>query len=177
MKDRLDHQHEIFVPAHEILGAEIDLVAEQLFELEDIVQIRANLEGYFQQAASSNPHYQTIRIAHAVELMQQRQGRYNLDHISHQVCMSKRNFRRVFGETTGYAPMEWSRIVRAKRMIHCIKKGRSLRKQASLLGYYDASHVIRDFQDLCGMTPFAYLDQMNRIDLRFFKTSEYEILD
>ena len=174
VKDRLDHRNEIFVPAHEIFGSEIDLLAEQLHALDDFGQIRTKLEGYFLRIVSCNPNYQTERIAHAVALMLNRQGKYSLDSISDQVCMSNRNFRRVFGETTGYPPREWSRIIRAKRMIHCIKKGLSMRKHATLLGYYDASHVIRDFHDLCGMTPLAYVNQLNQIDLSFFRTSEYK---
>jgi AraC-like DNA-binding protein len=41
------------------------------------------------------------------------------------------------------------------------------------LGYYDPSHLVRDFKDISGVSPRAYVDQLNAIDISFMQVSQY----
>jgi AraC-like DNA-binding protein len=41
------------------------------------------------------------------------------------------------------------------------------------LGYYDPSHLLRDFKDVSGVTPRTYVDQLNAIDKSFMHVSQY----
>jgi transcriptional regulator GlxA family with amidase domain len=119
----------------------------------------------------NDTHTESLRAA--IETIQQTRGNTDLAKLASHVCMSTRNFRRVFTETTGMSPKEYIRIVRSKNILHLTRRGRSIETMAFDLGYYDPSHLIRDFKGISGVTPRTYINQLNAIDESFMRVSQY----
>lgn len=68
---------------------------------------------------------------------------------------------RVFRERVGVPPHEYQtqlRIVHARRLIH---RGHSISQAAHESGFFDQSHLSRNFKRIVGITPGRYLSQSN----------------
>lgn len=72
------------------------------------------------------------------------------------VCLSKRQFERVFNETIGMNPKEYSRVVRFQKSLWFMQHGEdNYAGIAADCGYADQSHFIKEFKEMSGHTPGA----------------------
>lgn len=82
------------------------------------------------------------------------------------------NFRRQLGVT----PKAYARLLRFQHAMTLLMEqapGRSLADVATEAGYYDQSHLTRDFAALAGTTPGAYATDANAIpEVRFVQDAE-----
>lgn len=73
-------------------------------------------------------------------------------------CLSRKQFERIFRESVGMNPKEYSRIVRFQKTIRLMQCGaHDFAAIAAECGYADQSHFIREFKALSGITPGALL--------------------
>jgi len=73
--------------------------------------------------------------------------------------LSPRRFIELFTREVGMTPKLYLRMARFERLLRDIFPRQSVdwAKTAAGNGYFDQSHLIRDFHDFAGMTPTAYL--------------------
>ncbi len=97
------------------------------------------------------------RIETAIRLINS--GEANVGALADAVCLSNKQFDRVFSEYVGLHPKEFSRTIRFQRALHKIETGPQISwaALAADCGYFDQSHMIRDFRVLSGYTPGEYL--------------------
>ncbi len=77
---------------------------------------------------------------------------------------SRRRLATQFSEQLGMTPKALARLVRfrhAERLLRASGR-RSLASIALTCGYYDQSHLNRDFREFAGRTPTAHLEQLHR---------------
>ena len=85
--------------------------------------------------------------------------------IAKSVGLSQRRFIEVFKAEVGMTPKLFSRVQRfqqARATIHRQVKAADWAGIAMECGYYDQSHLIREFVEFSGLSPAAYLRQYNR---------------
>lgn len=74
--------------------------------------------------------------------------------------LSQRQFERNFKLLTGFSPKNFSRIVRFEKSIeNAINQDLSLTEVALQAGYFDQSHMIREFRAFTGKNPVAYFSE------------------
>jgi transcriptional regulator GlxA family with amidase domain len=97
------------------------------------------------------------RIEIAIRLINS--GEANVGALSDAACLSNRQFDRVFSEYVGSHPKEFSRTIRFQRALHKLEADPQISwaALAAECGYFDQSHMIRDFRALSGYTPREYL--------------------
>ena len=73
--------------------------------------------------------------------------------------LSLKRLIRVFAAEVGLTPKLYLRIARFERLLADVYDRPSVDWSglAATHGYFDQSHLIRDFRDFAGMTPTAYL--------------------
>lgn len=72
--------------------------------------------------------------------------------------LSHRHFVALFRDAAGLAPKRYARLRRFQRVLAALPAGRIDWPDLALAhGYFDQSHLIRDFQALAGTTPRGYL--------------------
>lgn len=77
-----------------------------------------------------------------------------VNELAESVCLSKKQFERIFSQEVGMFPKEYSRIVRFQRALYLIQSGESdYAGIAADCGYSDQSHLIREFKKMSGLTP------------------------
>ncbi|MEA4813011.1 MAG: helix-turn-helix domain-containing protein [Anaerolineaceae bacterium] len=75
---------------------------------------------------------------------------------------SRRHIERVFKTCSGMSPKTLKRLRRFYRFIQIRKRAKeSLEESAFKLGYYDASHLIRDFKSFAGVSPSEFSQNMS----------------
>jgi AraC-like DNA-binding protein len=82
--------------------------------------------------------------------------------IAKDVGLSERRFIQVFKSEVGATPKLFSRVQRfqnARAIIHRHVEAADWAGIAIECGYFDQSHMIRDFQEFSGVSPAAYLRQ------------------
>jgi AraC-like DNA-binding protein len=69
-----------------------------------------------------------------------------------------RTLQRRFRDDVGVGPKQYQRIVRFRRAMRLLQQGgfRGAARAATLAGYYDQAHFIRDFRRFAGTTPSRF---------------------
>lgn len=102
---------------------------------------------------------QHYAVSTALEMFGKNKGRQTVRETAKYLGLSQRRFIQVFSAEVGMTPKLFSRIRRfqqSRRLIH----NNPIPNWASLaldLGYFDQSHLIREFQEFAGSSPADYL--------------------
>lgn len=81
-----------------------------------------------------------------------------------RVGLSQRRFIQLFTAAVGLTPKLYSRVRRFQRARELVRKVQEPDWAAVALacGYFDQSHLIRDFGEFAGISPVAYLNQRSK---------------
>ena len=71
-------------------------------------------------------------------------------------ALSAFHFLRTFQKTYGLSPHEFLKNVRIERARKLLKKGLPITEVAGQTGFYDQSHLNRNFKKILGLTPGQY---------------------
>lgn len=102
--------------------------------------------------------HKLMRIDAAMRLINS--GQTDLALLADAACLSRKQFQRVFSEHVGSNPKEFSRTIRFQRALHKLEicPRISLTALACECGYFDQSHMIKEFKTLSGYAPSEYLN-------------------
>jgi transcriptional regulator GlxA family with amidase domain len=135
--------------------SEVRLLEEQLYNGLVTPQWAHPLVAFFAGRKVEHIHFE--RIVYAAKRLAQRQ--LSISALAHEVNLSDRQFGRVFRQIIGLPPKHFSRILRLNRVLNSPDYnayGMSLEQLANRHGYHDPSHLVREFQELAGMSPVGY---------------------
>jgi AraC-like DNA-binding protein len=82
--------------------------------------------------------------------------------VADDLGVSERHLRRVFRDSVGMSPKEFTKLTRFQRALSAAREGThaSWASIATLAGYYDQAHLIAEFRAIAGVTPRAFLDEL-----------------
>ncbi len=102
--------------------------------------------------------YNLSRITAAVDKINA-QSKIFINELSDLTCLSNKQFGRVFSEYIGINPKEFIRIIRLQRALFMLQKSSNdnYAQLAFDCGFYDQSHLIKEFKEFSGYTPNEYL--------------------
>lgn len=91
-----------------------------------------------------------------------RKGQISIKELYESLGVSKSTLEQHFLKVIGLSPKEYSKIQKLNHFIHCQKEypERSLTELAYHCGYYDQSHLIKDFQYFMQTSPRKYFVTM-----------------
>ena len=97
------------------------------------------------------------RIDAAIRLIDA--GRSNVTALADAACLGRKQFGRIFSEHVGAHPKEFSQTVRFQRALHLLETSprTGWAELAAECGYFDQSHMIREFRAMSGYTPGEYI--------------------
>lgn len=110
------------------------------------------------------PRLPSPGVLRALALIRSTQGRVRVTELAVEAGMSPRHLQRGFAAIVGLTPATALRVARFRRLTALLGRPRSgnLARLAHECGYFDQPHMIRDFQDLAGLTPTAWLRERSR---------------
>jgi AraC-like DNA-binding protein len=101
-------------------------------------------------------------VQSAVRLIRARRGNADREILADEFHYGERQIRRAFVERVGIGPKALMRIARvncAARLIRTANRAHA--DVAARTGYFDQPHLIRDFREICGVTPLQYARNMS----------------
>ena len=93
----------------------------------------------------------------ATRVIKQTNGQIIVSGLAKKLNISKRQFERVFLANVGIPPKKFGCIVRLNAAITLATDVESLTALTYEAGYFDQSHLIRDFQPFTGLLPSEFL--------------------
>jgi len=95
------------------------------------------------------------QIIRAVDLINLSKGKLSLADVASNVCLCQRHFERKFKSVIGVSPKMFAKILRFNYALQCMKNypDKDLLSIAIECGYYDYTHLAKDFKLLAGDTP------------------------
>ena len=120
--------------------------------------------------STPSPSRNTVLAAHGLNHIRNVQAtNLRLGPVAREVGVSERHLRRVIGETTGSGPKYHHRVARLNRAVLAADHDSdpSWSRLAVGHGFYDQSHLIREFRSLTGVPP---------VELHFTRRLEARLL-
>lgn len=99
------------------------------------------------------------QVLDATALIHHAGGQLPVQTLMNKVCLCQRHFERRFKHATGFTPKEYSRIVKFRKavdILRCVVPA-NLLTVAVDCGYYDSSHMVKEFRKLSGSLPSAFV--------------------
>lgn len=86
-------------------------------------------------------------------------GIHDVSTLAGKSCLGYKQFKRVFTCNIGLNPKEYIRVIRFRQAIYLLQKRQSINinQLAEECGYYDKSHLIKDFKEFSGHSPTGFL--------------------
>lgn len=132
----------------------------------DSIQVQSLLLRMLSQVILKHSHHRIALSASPMEKASVRSARdYIQDHFMENItlnqlakisALSTFHFLRTFQKTYGLSPHEFLKNVRIERARELLKKGLSITEVAGQTGFYDQSHLNRNFKKILGLTPGQY---------------------
>jgi AraC-like DNA-binding protein len=92
----------------------------------------------------------------AVRRMLARRGPVSVEGLARELGLSRRHLERSFLREAGMPPSLLGRVIRFQSVFQALSTGAGWLGAALDCGYYDQSHLIRDFRELAGEAPRAF---------------------
>lgn len=102
-----------------------------------------------------------LLIQKACEDLGASNGNYPIWKLARHLGLTERTLERRFLSHVGATPKKYARVVRLRSAVLQRKKLSTWADAAQAVGYYDQSHMIRDFQDLYGISPESLHPQID----------------
>ncbi|GJM40499.1 MAG: AraC family transcriptional regulator [Ardenticatenaceae bacterium] len=104
----------------------------------------------------------SVQVQHAMSLAVEQAGQITVQQLSDNVSLSRSQLFRVFKAQVGISPKTYLRVYRVKHAVNILQqagKTRSLTTIAHEAGYFDQSHLIREFVLSTGLAPSQFLQR------------------
>jgi AraC-like DNA-binding protein len=99
---------------------------------------------------------------HILNLLYGLNENISMKNLSLETHYSTRQINRYINSLAGVSGKGYIKIKRFNKAVETLKKSeRSIEEIAFILGYYDASHFVHDFTELCGLSPALYRKNMS----------------
>lgn len=152
-------------PLHELQGASLSLddliskskvsdIEEQLAEAKNHAQCIVLIEQFLISAVKKQQ--QDILISKVIRQIQLANGNISINVLLQDIPLSRDAFEKRFRKTIGTSPKQYATIIRLKNLIDNYPKSQNLTEAAYSSGYFDQSHLIKDFRAFTGQAPHEF---------------------
>ena len=110
-----------------------------------------------------------LQIKRALKMLAIVGMRFSVRDVARELGLSQRRFIQIFNSFVGLTPKVFCRIVRFQqaRVLAEKREAPHWAELAVTCGYFDQSHLIKDFREFSGSTPKIYSTQQQHKDARF----------
>lgn len=150
------------VPLQCLLKSKIEPLEEGLYEAKSFEDRICIIEKFLSEQLRRNAKgYEMDRMAKSIGLINRSKGLVSIEELSSAACLCRKQYERSFSAYIGSSPKQFLRTVRFQHSLHLKQQNRalSLTDLAYDCGYFDQSHLIKDYKALSGKTPSEYFKE------------------
>ncbi|ADK15046.1 MULTISPECIES: helix-turn-helix domain-containing protein [Clostridium] len=124
---------------------------------------------FLEAVEKNNKQHAVMRSS--LEKIKVANGVLTVKELSSSEYVSQRHLNRLFNEYIGINPKMLLRISRINYSINMLKKAenKSYINASQIFGYFDQSHFIHDFKQICGVSPKEFFKNMSDFYNELFK--------
>ncbi|WP_399924515.1 helix-turn-helix domain-containing protein [Streptomyces kanamyceticus] len=154
---------QLVVGGTDVLGAGAAEVRERLCALDAWEDRFAVLADYLRRRADRPAGAVRPEVAEAWAWLARHRGAGTLGGLSRHVALSERRLTALFRAETGLSPKQAARLMRFQHAKAAVTRAVAagdppdLARVAADTGYYDHSHLVRDFRQYTGVSPTGWL--------------------
>lgn len=141
-----------------VLGDGIRALHQELLGTEDPAQRLQRFEAWLLQGAQARaaPHY---AVRWALRRMRETHGQVEVQTLAAELGYSRKHLAQLFQREAGLTPKALARVLRFSHVLARLREGEPPQWDALAqdCGYFDQSHLIRDFRALAGHAPVEFL--------------------
>lgn len=150
----------------DVLGAGAAHIHEQMCEQTGWDERFATLRAYLRRRLAATEDTASVRpeVAEAWAWLARHRGAAPVEDLAAHVALSQRRLTTLFRAETGVSPKQAARLMRFHhargRLVRAATRGNApldLAGIAAASGYYDHSHLVRDFRQYTGVSPTGWL--------------------
>jgi len=148
--------------SEELFDDSINILHEQLYYCDHVHQMASIADAYLLSLLQKKKYTDTKnRISHIIQSINIKKGGINIDALAVDVNMSIRNFERHFIEQIGIPAKLYCCIARFNHALDLKVRNPQLRwtSIAHKAGYFDQTHLIKDFKKFSGEAPSVLLKE------------------
>lgn len=144
------------VAINEIADGPVIELQNELMKTADLSLCVQLIESFLYKRLKTDRAYNLERMCAAVDSVAN--GEMNIENIAQTTCLSYKQFNRVFLDYVGLKPKEFVRVIRFQRALYTLQVNPliTFTQLALQCGYYDQSHLIKEFKILSGYNPGEY---------------------
>lgn len=155
------------IPVNELINRKIpiDILSDprlkeldkRLSETVDNKECVDLIECFLSKRFSEDENYDRKRLTAVIRSVNA--GESDLSELARVACLSYKQFKRIFTRQIGTGPKDFMRIMRFQQAQHLLQihSDMTLIRLAHECGYYDKSHLIKEFKNMSGYTPGEFL--------------------
>ncbi|MEM7100676.1 MAG: helix-turn-helix domain-containing protein [Pseudomonadota bacterium] len=139
--------------------AETKAIVEAVTNSPDLETTTATLIGFLTERQAAKERVTRTEVQWAWDRLTDRQP-VTVKSLARQIGWSERHFENVYSDAIGCSPKRSSRLARfslAHQML--LNNSVSMAEVSAASGYYDQSHMIRNFREFAGLTPKQVREQ------------------
>lgn len=140
-----------------LFPAETNQLQESIIEANNIHSRILLIENFLLKKLSISNSFSIAR--EAVNIITKVNGQITVSEIANKLNVSKRQLERIFLANVGISPKKLGRIIRFNTSIKLFSKVEPLTTLAYEAGYFDQSHLVRDFREFSGLSPKTFFRQ------------------
>ena len=154
----------------DVLGPGAEVLRQRLVETPAWTARFALVGAYLRDRVDRSPPSAEVRpeLAEAWRWLRRSGGSARMDDLAAHVALSPRHLTTLFGRELGLSPKRAARLVRfdaaCRRVTDAVRRQRplDLSRVAAACGYYDQSHLDREFREHLGTSPTGWLAEEHR---------------
>ena len=136
-----------------VLGKPEEELGEMLFAQASLSERIAVAEAWLTKQIAARDVSLDTRVLRALDLINSSRGALDIEH-NDELYVSPRQLRRLFQRYVGVGPKQLAKVVRFQHSIAAMLRSPDS-GAITVDGYYDQSHLIRDFNQMLGLPPGA----------------------
>ena len=146
------------VTVEDVWGADGRRLVERLAEESGPAGRRALVEAFLRRRADTRRAEKSVPavVTDAAAVLDRHAGRISMAGVAAELGYGRQHLHRQVSRHLGLAPHTLARLLRFRSVLTAVRTGRPSTGWAGLAadyGYYDQSHLYREFRELAGMTP------------------------
>lgn len=145
-------------PLQEIMPELAELAMDQIIKNSPASDLVSSLAHWL----SSRPTKPVTNelISHFIQKTIQKRGMIRIKSFCDELEVHKSTLEKNFKQSTGYTPKEYARVIRFNFLLNRVLfSPMNLTENSYEMGYFDQSHMIRDFKKMTGTTPTDFIEK------------------
>jgi AraC-like DNA-binding protein len=168
---------ESMICTEDLFGWQGLILQEKLYEQVDPEAKLHLLDTFFLTIASRQAIAHQPLIETSIHFIFKNRGSITIDQLVKKTGYTERHIERVFRECIGLNPKKFGKIVQLHHFLKLVKEKSGPTTLTGLCyeaGYYDQSHLNKEFKKYTGITPMQYMHKTIRLAVNFMDINAIE---